>query len=253
MKVVIIEDEQLLANELQSLILDLRPDWSVLKIIHSVAEGVSFFKSCDQFDLIFSDIQLGDGLSFQIFQQTNVDKPIIFCTAFNQYALEAFKHFGIDYLLKPFDLQSLLAAIQRLEKLQQQFTAPDLSSLFSRLTAPKNELPEEALLVRHKDKIIPLTKDKIGLCHIRNGLVFITDMEQNRFPASETMDELEQKLGSGFYRVDRQHLVNRKAIRDVSQHLGRKLGLNLHFSYPEPLLIRKEKATDFLHWLSQQT
>lgn len=261
MKVVIIEDETLLAAELEQLILTLRPEWQIVKFLPSVQEALNYFPKTDQYDLIFSDIQLGDGLSFEIFQQCSIQTPVIFCTAYNQYALAAIKNHGIDYILKPFDSAAILEAIQRFEALRSRFSylpvgaaapAMDFSVLLAELSNPKPNKPANGLLVRYKDKIIPLSAENIALCYMRNGLVYLLDTEQNAYPASETMDELETKLGSSFYRVDRQHLVNRNAIKDVSQHLARKLALNLKINFSELLLIRKEKTSDFLAWLSSR-
>ena len=100
-----------------------------------------------------------------------------------------------------------------------------------------------------KDKIIPVRLEEVALFYIHNGTVYLLDFKKGKYILSHTIDELENMAGDAFYRVDRQHLVNRKAIRDVSQHFARKLLLNLHVEYPTPITIRKEKTSEFLGWL----
>ena len=109
MRIVIIEDEKITARDLAQTIEELFPQAEIEKMLTTVKEGISYFTNSNTADLIFSDIQLGDGLSFEIFSKVEIDVPVIFCTAFDEYALHAFKANGIDYILKPFDLDILLA------------------------------------------------------------------------------------------------------------------------------------------------
>jgi two-component system, LytTR family, response regulator LytT len=253
MKIVIIEDEPLLAEELEHYISIVHKDYEISAVLPSVKEAVSFFQSNDNYQIVFSDIQLGDGLSFDIFRQININAPIIFCTAYNQYAIEAFKNNGIDYLLKPFGQESVKTALMRYEKLK---TSLQLSSDdYQKMTRELEEshivtTTNNAILVTQRDKIIPIKKEEIALFSIRNGIVRLVDFNKNDFVINYTLDELEMISGKAFYRIDRQHLVNRSAIRDVSQFLSRKLKLNLTIDYPEIITVRKEKIADFLEWLS---
>jgi DNA-binding LytR/AlgR family response regulator len=194
---------------------------------------------------------LGDGLSFNIFKQVQVHAPVIFCTAYNEYAIDAFKNNGIDYILKPFNRKVIEEAIVRYETLKATISnnQPDYRKLIQ-LLQPAKTFPT-SLLVNHRDKIIPVKTCDIALFYIHNGLVYLIDFQKNTFIISQTMDELETTLGDAFYRTDRQHLVNRKAIQDVSQYFARKLLLNLTVEYAESITIRKEKTGEFLEWLAK--
>jgi DNA-binding LytR/AlgR family response regulator len=133
------------------------------------------------------------------------------------------------------------------ESLRQRIS-PDYSTIIKLLQKPA---ATSRLLVNLRDKIIPIKTDDIALFYIQHGQVSLIDFEQHKYMISQPLDELEAAVGPGFYRADRQHLVNRKAIRDVSQSLGRKLQLNLLVGYSEAVTIRKEKATEFLEWLTK--
>jgi DNA-binding LytR/AlgR family response regulator len=247
MNVVIIEDEKNLAEELEHYITAIRSDWQVVKILPSVKQAVSWFKE-NTCQLIFSDIQLGDGLSFEIFSALKMNIPVIFCTAYNEYAITAFKNNGIDYILKPFGKNVIEEAIAHYDSLRHSI-APDYNTII-RLLQPVKPSPSR-LLVNHRDKIIPVSTEDIALFYIQHGQVSLIDLQQHKYVISQPLDELEAVAGEGFYRVDRQHLVNRKAIKDVSQHIGRKLLLNLTVEYAEQVTVRKEKATEFLEWLTK--
>lgn len=244
MNVVIIEDEKNLAEELLHYILIARKEWNVVKILPSVKQAVAWFET-NTCQLVFSDIQLGDGLSFEIFHQLKLNVPVIFCTAFNEYAIQAFKNNGIDYILKPYGQRLINDAIAHYESLRQGIS-PDYHTIIQLLQKPT---ATSRLLVSLRDKIIPIKTEDIALFYIQHGQVSLIDFEQHKYIISQPLDDLEATVGPGFYRADRQHLVNRKAIRDVSQSLGRKLLLNLIVEYNEAVTIRKEKATEFLEWL----
>ncbi|RFM27148.1 LytR/AlgR family response regulator transcription factor [Deminuibacter soli] len=253
MNLVIIEDEKFLAEELEHTIGSLRSNWQVVKTLASVKEAIAWFSSNNQYQLVFSDIQLGDGLSFDIFKQVSLRAPVIFCTAYNEYAIDAFKNKGIDYILKPYSRQSIREAIERYEALKQQLGSPaDYQAIVDLLRQSQQHKPAPAsLLVNHKDKIIPVNTAQVALFYIHNGLVNLIDFNKNQYIINQPLDELENSLGSDFYRTDRQHLVNRRAIKDVSQYFARKLLLNLLVDYPEPITIRKEKNLHFLDWLAK--
>lgn len=246
MNVVIIEDEKNLAEELQHYILNARKEWTIVKILPSVKQALAWFET-NTCQLVFSDIQLGDGLSFEIFHQLKQTVPVIFCTAYNEYAIQAFKNNGIDYILKPYGQTAISDAIAHYESLRQSIS-PDYNTIIQLLQKPS---ATSRLLVSLRDKIIPVKTEDIALFYIQHGQVSLIDFEQHKYIISQPLDDLEAAVGPSFYRADRQHLVNRKAIRDVSQYLGRKLLLNLLVEYTEAITIRKEKATEFLEWLTK--
>lgn len=252
MNVIIIEDEQMLADELSHYISLIKKDWLVIKILSGVKESVEYFTEQNNCQLIFSDIQLGDGLSFDIFKQIPIKVPVIFCTAFNQYAIDAFKNNGIDYLLKPFNKTAVADAIAKYELLKDAINTqpPNYNKVVELITEKTVKPIQSSLLVSNRDKIIPLKIDTLALFYIQNGLVHAVDFKNQPYNINQTLDELEQLVGDCFYRADRQHLINRKVIKDVSQYFLRKLLLNLTINYNEPITIRKEKTAEFLEWLA---
>jgi two-component system response regulator LytT len=251
MKIVIIEDEILTAEDLRHHLQSLNYGIEVTVILPTVSQSIEYFSTNVDYHLIFSDIQLGDGYSFEIFKKVSVNSPIIFCTAYNQYALEAFENNGIDYILKPFDKISIAHSLEKYRLLKEKFSAPqiDYSNLSASLLPKVTKI--QSLLVHQGDKILPIPVVNIGLLQLKNQVVQLYTLEGSQFPVFQSLEELENKLASEFYRINRQFIVNRKAIKDVSRHFGRKLLINLTIPFSEPLIVGKERTTHFMEWLSE--
>lgn len=249
MNVVIIEDEQHTAADLAGTIAMVEPATRVVAILASVKEAVNYFKENPAPDIIFSDIQLGDGLSFSIFDAAGINVPVIFCTAYDDYALQAFKTAGIDYVLKPFTGKTIGAALLKYKNLKSTFAKAVTS-----YTAFGNELGElqrqNAILVFYKDKILPVRIEDIAVFYLHNNLTHLLTFDKEQYYINETLEEAEKIAGLAFYRADRQHLVNKKAIKDVSKYFGRKLLLNLSLPFAEKITVSKVKANHFLGWLA---
>ena len=252
MKVVIIEDELLTAEDLQDELKVINPNIGIVATLATIEEAVDFLKKRQDFDLIFSDIQLGDGQSFEIFKQVKVKAPIIFCTAYNQYALEAFKTNGIDYILKPFDKKSIAKALEKHSVLKENFQekTPDYQTIPPQNPFSKNTTLQ-SLLVHQADKIIPIQVNSIAIVQLKHQALHIHTLDGQAFVIFQSLDELEHKIGQSFYRVNRQFLVNRKVISSASQYFGRKLLLHLSIPYEEQLIISRERTPHFLAWLSE--
>jgi len=251
LNVIIIEDEKLTALDLLNTLKKIDPDIEVKTILSSVEEALAYFQSNPFPDLLFSDIQLPDGLSFDIFKQVKLPVPVIFCTAYDQYALKAFDVNGIDYLLKPFNKDSVSKAIDKYHLLKGH--GQGQSDVFERLM---NMLGQErvrqtsSIIVYQGDKIIPIEIESIALFYLEDNYVFAYTFDQKRHIVSQTLDELENLCGSSFFRVNRQYLVNRKAIKDAARYLNRKILVHLHVTYPNQILVGKLKASLFLEWLA---
>lgn len=251
MRVVIVEDEKATANDLKRTLQSIEPSIDVVAILSSVEEGIAYLRTAPQIDLFFSDIQLGDGLSFEIFEEVAPNAPVVFCTAYDNYLFEAFQASGIDYILKPFTRASLQKALEKYQLLERKFSTkqPDYAQLLQILQA--NEQPRKrAVIVRVRDKIIPLQSEDIAIVYVDNGGTFAYTFAQEKYLLNETLDELEASFAPSFFRANRQFLVNRKAVRDASQHFNRKLAVNLTLPFKETILIGKMKTTSFLEWLS---
>ncbi|MGF1583722.1 MAG: LytR/AlgR family response regulator transcription factor [Bacteroidales bacterium] len=251
MRIVIIEDEQLTATDLASSIMKAESTAEIVAILGSVKESVKFFnENTQKLDLIFSDIQLGDGLSFEVFKTVKVSTPIVFCTAYDEYALNAFKVNSIHYMLKPFSSKSVAEALSKFHDLRTNLhNGPaQYQKILELLTRPKHQ---SSLLVYHGEKILPVRIDSVGLFFIENEMTHLVTFDSTRYAVNKTLEELEHIAGSQFFRASRQYLINRKAIKDSSQYFGRKLAVNLTVTFKERITVSKAKVTEFLDWLSE--
>jgi two-component system, LytTR family, response regulator LytT len=252
MKIVIIEDEQLTADDLAETILRIAPGVQIVAKLNSVKDSVSWFRKNEQPDLIFSDIQLGDGLCFEIFRKQPISTPVIFCTAFDEYALAAFKAHGIDYILKPFDELTIANALKRYKELEEKFlgNTRQIDKILQLFENRKNQ-KQGSVLVYHKDKILPVKTEDIALFYIENEITYLITFGQKNFTISKSLEELEEITGNVFYRANRQYLVNRKAVKEASQYFARKLSINLSIPFNETITVSKVKVPDFLNWLAE--
>ncbi|MBZ4192563.1 LytR/AlgR family response regulator transcription factor [Niabella beijingensis] len=253
MQVVIIDREPFAAEQLQDILDSLDPGIRVVKQLFTVAEATAYFDKNGAPDLIFSDIELADGTSFHIFEKTAISAPIVFITTGTQYALQAFKTNGIDYILKPLNKNSISEAIHKYVLIQTAIFKK-LAYDQSHITGPgsaknKTELPTR-LLVKYCDRITPVQITNIAFFECRNKTLQLTTMENRSYPLSKTLEETEKICGGKFYRVNRQLLLNREAIREVLQGYSRKLVVKLKTSALPDIVIHKAKATEFLTWLS---
>jgi DNA-binding LytR/AlgR family response regulator len=270
MNIVIIEDEPLTAKDLEASIRAAEPAARIVAVLGSVAEAVEFFRENTLPDLIFSDIQLGDGLSFSIFAGFEQSVPVIFCTAYDAYALDAFKAAGIDYILKPFSAKSIAGALAKYQRLTgragptgggrgttggtasgaagaigaEMVALMELSALFGAAAGRRS------ILVYQKEKIVPVNVSDIAFFYLKADAVLLVTFGKQQYMVHKTLEELEKIAGAGFYRVNRQCLVNREAIRDVSQDAGRRLVVNLRVPFDEKVTVGRARVSHFLEWLA---
>ncbi|MEL6674578.1 MAG: LytTR family DNA-binding domain-containing protein [Bacteroidota bacterium] len=252
MKIAIIEDEKLTARDLSRTIEAVEPGAKIVAILPSVEEACEFLETEPQIDLIFSDIQLGDGLSFEIFEKTAVKVPIIYCTAFNQYALDAFKTLGIDYLVKPFSADTVKQALEKYHTLQNSAQAPQpaYADLMHALKQQLSPAKAPSVIIQQGDKIIPLPVEKIALFFIEHDAVFAYTFQGKKHLLNHKLNELEERYTPTFFRANRQYLINRKAVKDASHYFNRKVMVHLNFPFDAQILIGKVKITAFLEWLA---
>ena len=251
MRVVIIEDEQHTAKDLEICIRKAEPSVEIVATLSSVREAAVFFKDAPELDLIFSDIQLGDGLSFGLFETIGNKTPVIFCTAYDEYALQAFKAAGIDYILKPFTAKSIAASLAKYNHLQEKLSRntpsyKNIMELFSNAKARE----QKSVLVYHKEKITPIRIGDIAIFYLQHELTHLLTLDNQHYFVNHTLEELEKMTSGLFYRANRQSLVHRNAIRDVSQYFGRKLLINLTIPFSEKITVGKVKSASFLAWLA---
>lgn len=250
MKIVIIEDEDITAEDLQYNILQVQPSANIVKVLSSVKEAVQYFKTNAMPDLIFSDIQLGDGLSFEIFSQIHLNVPIIFCTAYDEYALTAFKTNGIHYVLKPFDEEKIKEALEKFQGFKSIFSL-ESSSILEVIKSLQQKSQEQAgyILVHQQDRVIPIKLNDIALFFIKNEVTHLYTFEQKTYYINKSLDEVQQICGPDFYRVNRQFILHRNVIKEISKTMARRVSIDLNVPFPEGITVSKEKMTDFLDWL----
>jgi DNA-binding LytR/AlgR family response regulator len=244
--VLIIEDEVKAAKELKKLLEQLRDDMQVTDILQSVEEAVAWFATHPHPGLIISDIQLADGLSFEFFNRVGVKAPVIFCTAFDEYAIRAFETNGIDYLLKPIEKDKLEQSLEKFDIMKSIFSGQQLQNLFTQIKSPF----KTTLLAHFQDKIIPVRTAEIAFVYAANGLIAVNTASGRKYFVNSTMDELESGLDPyEFYRANRQFIISRNAVINIEHFFARKLVIKVQPDPPESIVISKAKASDFLRWM----
>ena len=254
MKALLIEDEKAAVRNLQALLLEVAPDVEILAVLESSFETIDWFGTLAMPDLVFLDIHLADGSAFEIFSHVEIACPIIFTTAYDEYALRAFKVNSIDYLLKPIDGHDIRKALDKMDCLHGESSSPgnepDYSSLIRALK--KEESYKTHFLVPAKgDKLIPVSADMILFFHIDDGVVkaVLADGKECLFP--QTLDELADSLNPAlFFRVNRQYLISRKAVLDIDLWFNGRLSVNLKVPVTEKILVSKAKVGEFKEWFT---
>lgn len=253
MKVIIIEDELKAAKSLANLIVKLRPEAIIAAQLQSIESAVDYLSENEGPDLIFMDIQLSDGLSFEIFRSVKIVCPVIFCTAYGEYTMDAIKANGIDYLLKPFSKEDLNNALEKVENFKnffQQNTQPDLDGLLKRIGVDEGK---KSFLVFKNNKYTTVQTDQIAFIYIRNDSSSIMTFQGQEYAISQSLDQVQALLSAKqFYRLNRQYLINFSAVKEVEHYFDRKLFVKLVIPSPDKLLIGKEKTSGFLSWLENR-
>lgn len=255
MNIIIIEDEIKTAQSLEKIILNLRPDARIAGRYQSVERSVEALSQPPQPDLVFMDIQLADGLCFEIFKSVKISCPVVFCTAFDEYSLEAFKSNGVDYVLKPFSKDDIEEAFRKVDELRnffQQKVSPDLSQLLARLGG-SNDSGKTSFLVFKNQKYTTVPVENIAFFYIRNDATSIMCFDKQEFVLNQSLDQVAGSVSAKqFFRVNRQYLVNFKAIKEIEHYFLRKLYVKLVIETPDKLLINKEKSHSFLSWIEER-
>ncbi|MFI2744130.1 LytR/AlgR family response regulator transcription factor [Zhouia sp. PK063] len=250
MNVIIIEDERPAARRLNRMLQEL--GIAAKTMLHSVEEAVHWFQENEHPDLIFLDIQLSDGLSFEIFEKVTVKSAIIFTTAYDEYALKAFKLNSVDYLLKPIDDEELEVAVQKFEDAYQQKTATsfnfnDLKKMLVQEQEPSYKKRFTAKVGQHLKMI---TTDTIECFFSENkGTYAVTD-EGRSYLLETTLEQLEAELNpEQFFRVSRKFYVNIKAIKDIVYYTNSRLQLKLQHFNEQEIIVSRERVRDFKNWI----
>lgn len=255
MNIIIIEDEFRAAKSLQNLILELKPEAKILGVYDSIEMTVEALSKDVKPDLIFMDIHLSDGLSFEIFKQVEITCPVVFCTAFDQYMLDAFKSKGVDYVLKPFSREDISEALRKVDELKKFFRKnelPDLETLLKNINQP-HPAHKTSFLVFKNQKYTTVLTENIAYFYIHNEITHLVTFDKEQFQLSQSLGQVaEQVSEKQFFRVNRQYLINFKAIKEMEHYFQRKILVKLTIETPEKLLINKEKSHSFFAWLEDR-
>lgn len=251
MNALIIEDEELAARNLTNILKEIG-NIKTMAILESIADTVEWFEVNNLPDLVFMDIHLADGSAFDIFKMIRIDCPIIFTTAYDEYALQAFKVNSIDYLLKPITLADVKKALDKRKIVSGNYAeSPDLSKLLA-MMKPSVEYKTHFLVSQKGDKLVPLRTSDIAYISIDLNIVKAVTFEGKVFVMQHTLDELWAVLNpKDFYRANRQFIIARNAIKDIDLWFNNRLSINLKPSAPEKVLVSKARISDFKSWFGQ--
>lgn len=250
MKVIIIEDERPAAEKLKKAIQKANPAIEIAAQLDSVSTAIDWMQQHPAPDLMFMDIELSDGLSFNIFNATNISCPVIFTTAYDEYWQEAFEHNSIDYLLKPIKQEKLEMALKKYEILKQHFAA-NLRQLLSYQQQNANEFKKRFLVKRGAD-YISIKTEEVAYFYATHKLVCLVDIRSQKFILDQSLSDIEKQLDPAqFYRVNRKYLVSLNAIKKIKSYPKSKLQVEVEPAVTEDIVISQENASAFKEWMSQ--
>lgn len=248
MQILIIEDELPAARRMERMILEQEPNWTIAAIIDSVELAVQYLQNSPAIDLIFMDIQLADGSSFDVFEQVNITAPVIFATAYDEYAVQAFKVNGLDYLLKPIESDDLARAIDKFKK-SNHAVQLDYSQLVQLMTG-KEKTYKERFLVKKGDQLKFIETADIAHLQSDSGYVTLITHNGDRFLIDYTLDTLREQLPpKHFFQINRQFIVNIKSISVINTWFNNRLKLKLAPTVEEEVTVSRDRVKDFKNWL----
>jgi len=249
MKVIILEDEARAANHLQRLLAKVAPEMTVMAKLESVREGVKYLQSNPEPELIFSDIQLADGLSFEIYKQVSVNCPIIFTTAYDHYAIEAFQTNGIDYLLKPIEEERLRQAV---EKAQHFSPGLVLEKLLSISNSSSVKSYKSRFMVKVGDKIRSVPTDEILVFYSQEKSSFIRTSDAHTYCIDYALDQLEPMLDpEKYFRINRKYIVSIDACKNILAWTNSRLRLKIDGIDDSDIIVARERVVEFKNWLDR--
>ena len=251
MKALIIEDEVMAAKTLKKLLMEVCPGIEIVGVLESIEDSIEWISNHTMPDLMFMDIHLADGSSFAIFDRVSITCPVIFTTAYDEYALKAFEVNSIDYLLKPISKEALERAMNKYRALVEKPVGNgQIEALLTQLGEKKKY--RNYFLLPERDKFIPLPVNNIVYIYIDAKTLKIVTTDGKTFYMNHTLDDVMSELDPHeFFRANRQFVVARRSIKDVSVHVGNKLDINLFVETPEPIVVSKARVAEFKTWFTK--
>lgn len=247
-KAIVIEDEYLASQHLIAKLKELAPDIEVQATLTDVAKSIEYFSKGAVADLIFSDVQLSDGLSFSVFENVAVDAPVVFITAYDKFLVHAFEHNAIDYLLKPVTDEELLKAINKYRKLEKHFSINQqrLDTLLQHVNGKR----QPRLIVKRGQEHLFLLVEDVVLFYTENKIVYLIDKCGKKFLVDKNLSDLEEELDSNvFFRANRQYIVNVNYVKGYKTYERVKLHLDLIVPLNHCIVISQETAPLFKKWI----
>lgn len=249
MNVLIVEDEGIAAERLERLITELRPDARVLEQLDTVKSAVAWFQTHDMPDLLFFDIHLADGSSFEIFEKVKINCPVIFTTAYDQYAIKAFEVNSVDYLLKPIEQSKLERALIKYESLSQSSQQVDVSELRSLIQGSKAKY-KERFVVKVGEHLRTISVDQVDCFYSEDGATYLMDAEGKKVIIDYTLDQLSALVDPvDFFRINRKFILRMSAIRDIVSYSNSRLRITLPHLDNNELIVSRDRVGEFKAWL----
>lgn len=253
MKVLIVEDEPVAQMELERLLRKIEPDIEIVDKIDSVEEGIEWFQSQEAPDLVFLDIQLSDGLSFEIFRNVKIGAPVIFTTAFNEYALEAFKLNSIDYLLKPIEPADLEKAIEKYKGMKASFSSNQLDDSIRKVREMLNYERKDykkRFVSKIGDQYVKIPVEEVAYFQADNNIVYLVSRNGKKNIIEYTLEELNDMLDpAAFFRLNRSYISHIEGIKKVHKYFNSRLKVDLEPETEDKVLVSRVKVSDFLKWM----
>lgn len=247
MKILIIEDESAAARRLQKLIHEVDDQIEILDHIESIEAAVEWFQNHTAPDLVFMDIHLADGACFEIFNQIEINCPIVFATAYDQYALQAFKVNAVDYLLKPIKKEELVQALEKYKKVNQ--VSVDYQKMLGALYA-KSAAPTRRLLIRFGQSIKVVDFEEVAYFYTQDKITFLITKLGKRYPVDHSIDKLEEMCDpNSFFRINRQFIINIEAIREMYAYSKSRVKIELQPACDLETIVSTERSSKFKKWL----
>ena len=260
MRYLIIEDEPLTQEELVRMLKALDPNFVLLASIDSVKQSIEWFNTNEQPDIVFMDIHLSDNICFEIFNKVEITAPVIFTTAYDQYAIEAFKTNGIAYLLKPIEEDELIAALKKFRTLTN--TNIELSSIHSHIQQLSTLNSQFSTLNSYKERVLAKVGDNyqhvamqdVAYFYSEDHYTFVATKDKQRYIINYTLDTLVEQINpQQFFRISRQFIVNINAINNISKHFNGRLKITVTPSFSEDIFVSRNRVQTFLAWLDGET
>jgi DNA-binding LytR/AlgR family response regulator len=254
MKIVIIEDEPQAARRLESLLMELVGEARIVARIDTVKKAVEYFFSNPPPDLAMMDIQLADGLSFEIFSQCEVRCPVIFTTAYDEYALKAFKVNSVDYILKPIDKEELARALQKFRTMKEQSTGPSFEMLsnLEEVVRMLTRKYKSRFMIKVGEHLRTIEVSAIQYFYSQDKTTFCVTGDNRRLILDYTLEDLEEMVDPQvFFRINRKYMVSAGAINDIIHYTNSRLKLLLKNSADQEIIVAREKVQEFKTWLDR--